>query len=109
MLDMSRNGRNIEGHFGNQNGVGAACHPCEGANPTGMSPHDFEHLNAIVRLSCRMQPVNRFGCNVHCRCESDRRFGTADIVIDGLGNADAQGCRQRDAIGWRQRACPLPL
>jgi hypothetical protein len=89
--------------FRRQGNVRAAGDPGRDGDPSGVAAHDFDHLHAAVRLGGRVQPVDRLGGNHHRGVEAEARVGAAEVVVDGLGHADAVhaalGQFHRDRLG----------
>ncbi len=56
---------------------------------TTVATHDFHNRDPLVRSRGVTQTVNRFHHHVQCGVETDSKFGTGDIVIDGAWQADA--------------------
>ena len=55
-LDAIRN-------LGNQHDIGAAGDTSGDRDMAGIAAHYFEHHDAIVARRCRLQPVERLGCD----------------------------------------------
>ena len=105
VLEVAAHGVDVEGHLGDEDGVGAAGHPGEGGDPAGVAPHDLEHHDAVVGLGRRVQLVDGLGGGVDGREEPDGQLGPADVVVDGLGDADdRQALVLVQPRGRRQRA-----
>ena len=71
-----------------QDDVGAAGDPGGERDVAGIAAHDLEHHDPAVARGGDVQPVDRFGRDLDRGAEADRPLGVAEIVVDGLGNAD---------------------
>ena len=91
-LDFIRN-------FGNEDDIRAARNARRDGDMPRVAAHDFKDHNAVMARGGGLEPVERFGCNRNGGIETDRDFRHADIVVDGLGNAD-----ERKAAFFRKAA-----
>ena len=58
-------------------------------NPTGVAAHDFKEDHAGMRLGGRVEGVDGMGGGFDGTLESAGEIGTAEIIVDRLGNANA--------------------
>ncbi len=56
-------------------------------DPPGVASHDLHDHHALVALGGGVDLVDRFGGRLDCGVESKRELGSADVVVDRLGNA----------------------
>ena len=78
----------IERDLGNQNDVCRAGDPRVERNEPRIAAHDFDHHHALVALRRRVHLVDRVGRGSDGGIESERRHGSAHVVVDRLGHAD---------------------
>ena len=57
-------------------------------DPAGVTAHDLDDEDAVVRLGRRVQPVDRLGRDVHGGVEAERVVGRREVVVDRLRYAD---------------------
>ena len=76
------------GKLRDQDHVGAARHAGGERDVPGVAPHDLEHHDPAVAGRGDVQAVDRLGRHLDGGAEADRPLGVAEIVVDGLGNAD---------------------
>jgi radical SAM protein with 4Fe4S-binding SPASM domain len=84
----------VEGDFGDEDDVGAATDAAVSGDPAGVTAHDFDDDDAVVRFGSGMDAVNGAGGDVDGGVESKGEIGAGEIVVDGFGNTD-----DFDAIG----------
>ena len=96
----------VEGNFGNENGVGTASHPRVERDPSGIAPHHLGHHDAVMRLGRRVQPVDGVGRETHRRVEPETVGRAANVVVDGLRHADEGHATLGKFVGNRQRPVP---
>ena len=56
--------------------------------PSGVASHHFAYKNAVVGFCRCMQPINRLGHYVDGGVEAEGKIGGAQVIVDGLGDAD---------------------
>ena len=102
----------VERALRDEDRVGASSQSCVRRDPARMAAHHLDDHHSIVRLRCRMQPVDRVGDDLHGRLEAKRDIGPSEVVVDRLRHADdrnpltlqAQGHAERVlAADWDQR------
>src|SRR4051794_26110897 len=75
-------------NFGDKDDMRSTGDPCLKGNPSSITTHDLDHHDAMVRLSGSVNLVNAFGRGVNRGVEAKRQFGSGEVVIDRLGNAN---------------------
>src|SRR5581483_1597695 len=93
----------VKGALGNQDDVGAAGDPAVHRDPAGVAAHDLHHDDPVVSLGGGVHTVNGFGGNTDGGVEAEAEVGAAEIVVNGLGNADYLDSALVQAHGDRLR------
>ena len=75
------------GFSGNEDYVGASGDAGSDRNPAGVASHDLADDHSIVGFGGGMQPVDCFRGDGDGGIETEAGVGSAQIIIDGLGNA----------------------
>src|SRR5580704_14240865 len=78
---------NGEGDLGDQDDVGASGNSGFERDPACVPSHDFDHHDAMVRLSCGVDLVHGVSRGHERRIETESDLGGGKIVVDGLGHA----------------------
>ena len=93
----------IDGLLGNQHDMRSAGNARSQRDPAGVASHHFADDDAVVRLGGGVQSIDRFGGDHHRRIEAEADVGAVEVVVDGLGNANAghAGLNQRVGDGLR--------
>src|SRR5262249_12018087 len=77
----------IKRTFGNQNHVGSARNSAINGNPAGIATHDFHDHDPVVRFSGGVYAVDGLAHHVDRCVKTECELGTAQVVVDGFGNA----------------------
>ena len=93
------------GDLGDEDDVGAAGDAGGQRDMAGVAPHHLEDHDAVVARRGRLQPVERLGRDRDGGVVADRVLGRADIVVDGLGDADELDARPAAPAGAGWRSC----
>src|SRR5581483_11212785 len=93
----------VKGALGNQDDVGAAGDPAVHGDPAGVAAHDLHHDDPVVGLGGGVHTVNGFGGDADGGGEAEAEVGAAEIVVNGLGNADYLGSALVQTHGDRLR------
>jgi len=83
----------VEGFLGHKGDRGAAGDPGPGGDVAHVATHDLNDHDAIVRLGCGVESVNRIRGDLDSRVETEGALGAINVVVDRLGHAD-----QRNAL-----------
>ena len=94
----------IERHFGDEDGVGAAGHARVQRNPPRVASHDFDDDDAAMGLGGRVQTVDRVGGERHRGVEAEAVGGADDVVVDRLRHADDRDAPGAEPVSDGQRA-----
>src|SRR5262249_31237647 len=62
--------------------------PGTGGDPARVPAHYFDDHDAVKRLRCCVQPVDRFGCYRYRGVKSKSVVGPGYVVVDGFGNSN---------------------
>ena len=87
LANQLRNLINIKRNFWNKDDIGSAGDAAVGRDPSRRASHHFHHDHAIVRFGRGVHAVDRFGCDVHRRVESESEVRAGEIVVNRLRNA----------------------
>src|SRR6267143_4538321 len=79
----------IEWNFRNQNNIRSSSNAAVQRDPAGMAAHYFDHHDSPVARGRCMHPIERVHYDSDSRIESECSRSGLEIVVDGLGNADA--------------------
>ena len=78
----------IDGHFGDEDVVGADGDAREAGDPAGVPAHGLDDHDATVALGGRAESIDGLGDDVDSGIEAEGKVGHHQVVVDGLGNAD---------------------
>jgi len=78
----------IPGNLRHQDHIRAAGYARRQRDLTRVATHDLEYHDPIMTCRGGLQTVDRLGRDHDGGVVADRTFGGADIIVDGLGNAD---------------------
>src|SRR5580704_18081688 len=78
---------NGEWNLRDQDDVGSPGNPGLQRDPARVPSHDFDHHDAMVRLSCGVDFVDCVGRRYQGCIETECDLGGGEIVVDGLGHA----------------------
>src|SRR6185437_2513572 len=93
----------IDGLFRHQNGVRPTGDSAVESNPPSIAAHHFTNNHAAVGFGSGVEAINCFRGNADRRIESKTDVSAAQIVIDGLGHADARYTLLNQSIGHALR------
>src|SRR6267378_2097906 len=79
----------IEWNFRNQNNIRSSSNAAVQRDPAGMAAHYFDYHDSPVTRRRRMHPIECVHHDSDSRIESECCRSGLEIVVDGLGNADA--------------------
>src|SRR6266516_8142974 len=79
----------IEWDFRNQNNIRSSSNAAVQRNPAGMAAHYFDHHDSPVTGRRCMNPIECVHYDSDSRIESECCRSGLEIVVDGLGDADA--------------------
>jgi hypothetical protein len=74
--------------LGDQDHVGAAGDAAHHRDPAGVTAHDLDDHDAVVRLGRGVEPVDRLGADRHRGVEAEGVVGSGQVVVDRLRHAD---------------------
>src|ERR1700722_205242 len=94
---------NVEGPLGNQNYVGAAGDAAVQRDPARVASHYLHYHHAVVGLGSCVKTIDRFTHHIAGGIESESVVRSAQIVVDGLGNAYHVQAFFVKLLGNRQR------
>src|ERR1019366_4438949 len=75
--------------LGNKDDVRTASHAGGIGDPAGIASHHFDNDDAIVRIGGGVDAVDGLGGDHHGGIEAKGGVGAVDVVVDGLGHANA--------------------
>ncbi|MGC4082396.1 MAG: hypothetical protein QM736_09890 [Vicinamibacterales bacterium] len=96
--------RQIERHFGHENGVGAAGHARVQRNPSRIAPHHFDDDDAAMCFGGGVKPVDCIGRERDGGVESEAVRRTDDVVVDRLRYADERNPLLKELVRDAERA-----
>ena len=99
-----RNDLDVERNLGDENRIGAARDAGMERDPSRVAPHHLDDHDAMVRLSGRVQAIDRVGRECHGGVEAEAGGRADDIVVDRLGHADHGDAALTELLRDRQRA-----
>src|SRR5690242_17455549 len=103
VLDEAAGLFDVDGHLGHANDVRAAGDAGGDGDPAGVASHDLADENAVVRLRGGVQAIDSLGGDHYGGVEAKADIGAAEVVVNGLGNADAVDAAlaesKRDGLG----------
>ena len=79
----------VDGVFGGEDDVGSAGDAGGDGDPAGVAAHDFDDLDAGVGFAGGVEAVDGFGGDGDGGVEAEAGVGAGEVVVDGLGDADA--------------------
>ena len=86
--DERANFIDVEFPLGNENAIGSPGHAGMRRDPPGVTTHDFNNHNPLVRLGCCVEAVDSLRDDLNGRIETEGVIRTCKIVIDSLRDAD---------------------
>src|ERR1700678_743374 len=78
----------VDFFFWNQNDVRTAGNSGGVGDPACVAAHDFNYDHAVVRVGGGVDAIDGFGGDHDRSVVSEGLVGAADVIVDGLGNAD---------------------
>src|SRR5258708_4127453 len=88
ILEQSANVFDVDFVLGDKDDVGATRNSCGIGDPPGIAAHDFDDNDAVMGVGGSVDAVDGFGSDGNGRVVAKGLVGAADVVVDGLGNAD---------------------
>ena len=95
VLEQGADVVDVDFFFRNEDDVRAAGNAGGIGDPAGIAAHDFNDDDAVVRVGGGVDAVDGLGGDHDGGVEAEGLVGAADVVVDGLGNADARARRFR--------------
>src|SRR5262249_39114209 len=74
--------------FGHQNVIGTTCDTAITGDPACVSTHNLADMYAVMRFSGGVQAIDCLSDNLHRRVKSERKIGSAHVIVDGGRNTD---------------------
>ena len=93
----------VEGNLGYQNDVGSACDTGMERDPSRIAAHHFKDHDSMVRLSGRMETIDRFRCHTDRTVESNRGRGFDNVVVNGFRYGDERNPTFVESVGDGER------
>ncbi|GDY42122.1 hypothetical protein SANT12839_030040 [Streptomyces antimycoticus] len=88
-LDPGTDLVDVEALLGEKDDIGAAGQPRVQGDPPGMTAHHLDDEHAHMRFGGGVEPVDGLGGDVDGGVEAEGVVGGGQVVVDGLGDADA--------------------
>ncbi len=85
--------------------IGTTCDSGIGGDPPFGAAHDLNDDDPVVRLCRGRESIDRFGSDADRSVESECHVGSADVVVDGLRDAD----NRQTLFGQLQRRPQRPV
>src|ERR1700756_297158 len=79
----------VDFEFRNQNHVSAAGDAGCVGDPSCVAAHHLDNDHAVVRIGSCVNAIHGLGGNGDCGVKAEGGVGAVDVVVDGLGHADA--------------------
>ena len=100
-LEQANDVVEVDGSFGEEDDIGTAGDAGGDSDPAGIAAHDFDDLDARVGFGGGVEAVDRFGGDGDGGVETEAGVGAGEIVVDGLGDADAvDAALRRERRRW---------
>src|SRR5574341_149717 len=93
----------VEGDFGDEDDVGRAGEARVEGDEPAVPSHYLDDHHPLVALRGRVELVGRFGGGSDGRVEPEGGHGAADVVVDGLGDADDGDALRHQPPGEAER------
>ncbi len=103
LADGVRDLVDVKGAFGDEDDVGAAGDAAVESDPACVAAHDLDDHDAVMSLGGGVYAVEGLADDVAGGVKSESVIGAAEIVVDGLGNADDLGAAFVQLLGDRKR------